>query len=135
MKHVPTLSLLALGAALIFQNPAYAADRRVIDSGGPVDWAAQDTYWQKTYPTRPYHTAAKTYETYQPAYRYGADIYAKNPGVTYDKLDQAQLRRDWNDARGTSKLSWEEANPATRDAYMRLYEAHHATGNTETKTQ
>lgn len=134
MKHRSTLSLLALGAALTFHVPAYAVDGRVIDSGGPVDWAAQDSYWQQTYPTRPYHTTAKTYDTYQPAYRYGADIYGKNPGVTYDELDQAQLRRDWNDARGASKLSWEDANPATRDAYMRLYDAHQAPGAAKTQT-
>lgn len=128
MKHLPALSVLALGAALALQTPAYALDRRVIDSGGPVDWASQDSYWQQNYPSRPYHTTTKTYEIYQPAYRYGADIYSKNPGVTYDKLDQAQLRRDWQDARGTSQLSWEDANPATRDAYMRLYDAHNAAG-------
>lgn len=134
MKTNITLSLLAIGTAFAATAPAFAVDnnvsainRRVIDSGGPVDWASQDTYWQKTYPSRPYYTTQRTYENYQPAYRYGGDIYSKNPGVSYDKLDQAQLRRDWDNARGTSTLTWEDANPATRDAYTRLYEHRTAT--------
>lgn len=130
MKSSLTLSVLALTTALATTAPAYAADnnvsagstRRVIDSGGPVDWASQDNYWRKTYPSRPYYSTSRTYNTYEPAYRYGADIYAKNPGVSYDMLDQAQLRRDWEQSRGTSKLSWDDANSATRDAYNRLYE-------------
>lgn len=135
MKSSLTLSALAVATALAAAYPAYSADpaataanRRVIDFGGPVDWAAQDSYWQQQYPSRPYYSTERTYENYQPAYRYGSDIYRKNPGVNYDQLDQAQLRRDWENARGSSTLNWEDANQAARDAYTHLYEHRNQSG-------
>lgn len=87
-------------------------------------WEAQTAYWREKYPSRPYYNSTRGYEVYEPAYRYGVELYNLNRGRNYGALKQAQLRNGWAQARGDSVLSWNEAQMATRDAYNRLYENH-----------
>jgi hypothetical protein len=84
-----------------------------------VDPAAEDTYWRDNYSTRPYVTTGSTYDDYGPAYRYGVDAYSRYPERSFDDLD-ADLSRDWSGARGSSRLEWEHAKHASRDAWQRL---------------
>ncbi len=85
-------------------------------------WNTERTYWQENYPTRTYYTTTRNYTTYEPAYKYGVTLYDQYGNRAYTELDQEQLRRGWEQARGTSTLTWEEAQYATRDAYGRLYD-------------
>jgi hypothetical protein len=84
-----------------------------------VDPEAEDTYWRDNYTTRPYVTTGSTYDDYGPAYRFGVDAYSRYPERSFDDLD-ADLSRDWSTSRGSSRLEWEHAKHATRDAWQRL---------------
>lgn len=86
-----------------------------------VNWNSEDTYWRNKFATRPYYNGAINYSSYQPAYKFGVNSYSQFGGMNYEDLDQAQLRRDWENIRGNSNLSWEQAQPAFRDSYSRLY--------------
>jgi len=84
-----------------------------------VDPTVEDAYWRETYATRPYVSAGATYDDYGPAYRYGVDTYPQYHGRSFDDVEP-DLRRNWEERRGTSQLSWENARDATRDSWERL---------------
>ncbi len=85
-------------------------------------WEDQNKYWRNKYPSSSYYNSSRDYTTYEPAYRYGVDLYNRNPNMSYDQLDQAQLSGGWDKARGSSSLDWSDAQMATRDAYNRMYD-------------
>lgn len=84
----------------------------------------EDAYWRTRYEERPYRDESLSYETYQPAYRYGWESYGRYGGTgrSFDELEP-DLSRDWSTQRGDSDLDWDRARPATRDAWDRLERA------------
>ena len=84
-----------------------------------IDPTVEDDYWRANYRARHYVDAADTYDDYGPAYRYGVDRYAQAAGRPYDEVEP-ELSHDWGAARGTSRLEWDRARHATRDAWSRL---------------
>lgn len=84
-----------------------------------IDPAAEEAYWRDNYTSRPYVTRGSTFDDYGPAYRYGVDSYGRYNGRPFDEVE-ADLSRDWQRAKGSSKLSWENAKHATRDSWQRV---------------
>ena len=88
-----------------------------------IDPTVEDAYWEKEYVSQPYVETGTGYETYQPAYRYGWESYERYPGRTFDEVEP-DLRRDWDQYRGTSSsMTWEKAKAATRAAWHRVERA------------
>lgn len=89
-----------------------------------VNPTVEDTYWRENYISRPYVDRTESYETLQPAYRYGWENYGRSRDQ-YSSFDEAEpdLARGWDKARGKSSLTWERAKAATRDAWDRLERA------------
>jgi len=83
-----------------------------------VDPTVEDEYWRENYSSRPY-AAGETYDQLAPAYRYGYSSYSNNPGRTFDEVE-ADLGRDWDSARGTSRLEWNRAKLAAKDSWQRV---------------
>lgn len=100
------------------------------DAHGKVDWDTENAYWREQYPNQNYYSAGRDYTVYEPAYRYGVDLYAGSNGRNYNELSEEELRKGWERARAHSPLSWSEARLATRDSYMRAY--NHANMNAGT---
>jgi len=67
-----------------------------------MNWNSEDTYWRNNYPSQPYYNSSTNYSTYEPAYRYGYDLYSRSPGRRYEDLNQTDLTNGWNQARGSS---------------------------------
>ena len=88
-------------------------------AGEAIDPTVEDTYWRESYRTRPYVGADETYETYQPAYRYGWESRQRYAGRKWNDVE-GDLSRDWEKARGTSSLTWDRAKLATKDAWHRV---------------
>lgn len=86
-----------------------------------IDPTVEETYWRENYVTRPYVNGA-SYDDYGPAYKYGVSSYSKYAGRRFDEVE-SDLARDWNTARGTSKLEWNRAKEASRDAWHRVGDA------------
>jgi len=87
-----------------------------------IDPTVEDKYWRDNYRTQPYVGADETYETYQPAYRYGWESRQKYSGKTWDQAEP-EMSKNWSRARGTSSLGWDRAKLATKDAWHRVEEA------------
>jgi hypothetical protein len=85
------------------------------------DPTVEEAYWRKTYSARPYYRAGRTYEEYQPAYRYGWES-ASWPEYRNRKFEEVEtdLERGWDTAKSKTKEGWREVREATRDAWYRV---------------
>ncbi|HEY7410972.1 MAG TPA: hypothetical protein VII13_09535 [Vicinamibacteria bacterium] len=86
-----------------------------------VNPTVEEEYWRDNYSTRPYVTSGADFETYRPAYQYGWESYARHQGRRFDEVEP-ELRKDWETRRDT-KLTWDRAKEATRDAWHRVERA------------
>ena len=84
-----------------------------------IDPTIEEAYWRENYVSRPYINKSYTYDDYGPAYMYGVDNYSKYPGRKFDEIE-SELSRDWQRAKGKSRLAWEDAKHATKDAWHRV---------------
>jgi hypothetical protein len=119
----------AAGAAIgAVAGPAGAAIGAVVGAvaGGlvgkgvaeAVNPTEEENYWKENYKTRPYIEEDWTFEEYAPAYRYGWESCATNPGKSFDDVEP-KLESEWERTKGQSKLTWDKARAATRDAWDR----------------
>lgn len=90
-----------------------------------VNPTVEHKYWRSEYVNRPYFTPGASYDQYGPAYQYGWESYAANrtTGKTFEQVEP-QLKQDWESRLGKSKLSWDHAKNATRDAWSRVDKNH-----------
>ncbi len=84
-----------------------------------IDPTVEEAYWRENYASRPYVASGATFDDYGPAYRYGVDTYGRFGDSTFEKAEP-ELMRDWDRARGTSRLEWNDAKHAARDSWQRL---------------
>ena len=92
-----------------------------------VDPQMEDEFWRKNWSDRKYVDGGFTYDQdWAPAYRYGIDAYARYPDRSYDDME-ADLSTGWADVRGESRLDWDRARHATRDAWQRVSDRWSAT--------
>ncbi|QGW65144.1 hypothetical protein GOY17_09615 [Lysobacter soli] len=85
-----------------------------------IDPTGEAEYWREAHTSRPYHDAGFDYENdYAPAYRYGVDSRANLPDRSWDDQLDRDLGAGWGEARGGSKLEWDHARNAVRDAWDR----------------
>lgn len=87
-----------------------------------IDPTAEDAYWRENYRTRPYYDSATGYDDYAPAYRYGWEARARYRDRRFEDVE-SDLEHGWSQARATSKLDWQRAKPASRDAWDRIVRA------------
>ncbi|MCE3284893.1 MAG: hypothetical protein K0R70_1149 [Steroidobacteraceae bacterium] len=83
-----------------------------------INPTVEEEYWRTNYSSRPYVTTGARYDDYGPAYRMGYERYPEYHGRKFDEVEH-EFARDWDARRGDSKLSWNEARHATRDAFQR----------------
>ena len=85
-----------------------------------VDPQLEDEFWRKNWSDRKYVDGGFTYDQdWAPAYRYGVDTYTRFPDRSYDELEP-ELSSRWLEARGESRLDWDRARHASRDAWQRV---------------
>ena len=94
----------------------------------PFDASAEDAYWRENYIRRPYVKADRSYEYYQPAYRYGWESRLTNAGKSWEEMEP-HLARGWEDNLASSQIAWHEARLAVRDAWSRLAQLHPGESN------
>jgi hypothetical protein len=96
-----------------------AAGKAIADQ---IDPKAEADYWRGNYHTRPY-VGDTAYEDLEPAYKYGWETRGRyDRGTRFDQVEP-DLSRNWEGARGQSRLSWDRAKNASRDAWDRIERA------------
>ncbi len=94
------------------------AGKGVAESVNPTE---ENAYWESNYRNASYNEGGYGYEDYSPAYRTGYEGFARHAaaGSNYEDVEN-ELERDYTQNRGSSRLEWDKAKVATRDAWDRL---------------
>lgn len=96
---------------------AYAG-KGVAESINPTE---ENAHWQSNYKNTSYFENDYEYADYAPAYRVGYEGFGRYGAEGKDYHDvEPNLQQDYTQARGGSRLEWEKAKTATRDAWERL---------------
>lgn len=78
----------------------------------------QASYWREQHQHEPYVAKGERYDDYAPAYRTGYEGHSRYAGQRFDEVE-SDLRRDWENTKGNSKLGWDKASQACRAAWDR----------------
>ena len=84
-----------------------------------IDPTGEAQYWESAHASRPYYDNKYTYDDYNPAYAYGDDVRARYVGRKWDDSLESEIRDGWETAKAKSRLTWEQAKDAVRDAFDR----------------
>ncbi|MGZ5131658.1 MAG: hypothetical protein ACXWCU_14360 [Caldimonas sp.] len=83
-----------------------------------VNPSDEDRHWSEAYSRAPYYASGRTYEDYRPAYGLGYNARSEFHGSFDDA--EARLSREWERIKGRSRLTWDQARYAARDAWDRV---------------
>jgi hypothetical protein len=83
------------------------------------DPTAEDAYWKANFHQRPYVDKGGDYETYRPAYQYGWEARRRHADRRFEDVEP-ELATGWPNAKTKSKLDWDKARQAARDAWDRV---------------
>lgn len=85
-----------------------------------IDPTVEDAYWRDHHVTRTYTSDEYDYERdYQPAYRHGWESRTRYTDRNWDDNLETELRDEWSEVKGESRLVWEDAKDAVQDAWHR----------------
>ncbi len=86
-------------------------------------WNDEDAYWRSNFRSRPYGSAGRTYEFYQPGYRYGYDAASRFQDRSWDDVE-SDLKTRWDSYEHRGESTWEQIKDAVRDAWDRVTGKH-----------
>lgn len=105
-----------------FQNDRSSDPMRDRERGGMHgDWSTEESYWRDNFSSRPYASADRGFEHYQPGYRYGYESAHRAGGRSWDESEN-DLRSGWDryEHRGNNRSTWEEIKHTVKDAWDRV---------------
>jgi hypothetical protein len=76
-----------------------------------------DRYFSNRCMQADYYDSGYTFDDYRPAYRYGTYARTRYPERDWDDRLENQLGAKWDEFKGDSRLAWNKAKDATRDAW------------------
>ncbi len=79
-----------------------------------------DRHYGEQYSQAPYYRRDFEFQDYRPAYRYGTQARSLSPNARWDADTESRLEQGWERARGDSRLSWQDAKEAVKDAWHRV---------------
>jgi len=82
------------------------------------DWSRDRGWWRDNFMNRPYAMADRTFEDYEPGYRFAYQSYALYRGRNFSDVEP-DLRSGWNTFEGR-RSTWENVKDSVRDAWDRL---------------
>jgi phage tail tape-measure protein len=87
-----------------------------------IDAGEEHRYWRENFSSRPYVQRDHTYEEYGPAYQHGWESYSRHVGRTFNEAE-VDMAKEWRLVKRKSRLKWEQAKEAARDAWNRVANA------------
>ena len=81
-----------------------------------VEQVRDTAYWRDNFSRRPYVGEGDTFHDYGPAFDFGEVWSQRHAGRSFDEVEP-ELAIDWPGARGSSRLEWDRARHAARDAW------------------
>lgn len=80
-------------------------------------YGAGDRYFASRFEHSPYRSSEESFDDYRPAYRYGMQARSRYGERDWDDRLEAELREGWERIKGGSRLTWERAKHAVREAF------------------
>lgn len=81
-------------------------------------YSSSDDSWRNHYQTASYYDKGFDYDRdYRPAYRYGTFSKHRYADRAWDTSLENDLSRDWDRTKGASRLTWDKAKLAAKDAW------------------
>lgn len=111
-------------------QPLRRARRELRMNGGPapscrtpdlVHGGIEREHWRTHYTHCDYVEPGYGFPDYEPAFRYGWELRAGYGACDWEAVED-ELAQGWERFRGDSRLTWDEAAPAVRDAFERAGE-------------
>jgi hypothetical protein len=83
-------------------------------------WDQEDAWWRENFTARPY-ASGRTYEDFQPAYKYGFESGQHHMGRGWGDVE-TDLQTGWDrlEGRGGAESTWNKVKDAVRDAWNRV---------------
>jgi hypothetical protein len=110
----------AIGAAVGAVAGGYAGK----GVGEMIDPTTEDNWLRDNFNSRPYVRGGDTFDTYHPAYCYGAEAECKYGEDDFDVIEP-ELRQGWTN-QGSRAMPWEQARGAVKDSYERTVQIRRA---------
>jgi phage tail tape-measure protein len=104
----------AVGAAVGAVAGGYAGK----GVGEMIDPTTEDNWLRENFSGRPYVKHGETFETYHPAYHYGAEAEWKYRDRGFTDIER-DLEHDWESRNDRGNMTWVHARGAVEDAYNR----------------
>lgn len=76
-----------------------------------------DRYFAPRFENAGYRSGDETFDDYRPAYRYGTQSRTLYSDRDWDDRMEADLKQGWERAKGSSRLTWERAKAAVKEAF------------------
>ena len=107
----------AIGAAVGAVAGGYAGK----GVGEMIDPTTDDSWLRDNFSSRPYVTKGETFDTYQPAYRYGGEAEYRYGCKDFQAIEP-ELEQRWTTTAKKRPMAWAKARSAVKDAYDRTVE-------------
>ena len=86
-----------------------------------IDPTREEAYWRAQHANADYYREGHEFDRdLHPAYAVGYANRARYPADARFEDHESDLERSWHEVKGESRLEWEEARRATRDAWNRV---------------
>jgi hypothetical protein len=102
----------AVGAVVGGLIGAKAGDS-IAEAVNPTEYTG---HFQKEYKSSPNYISGSEWRDYEPAYKYSYDNYSQYRGRPFEEVEP-ELQRNWDTAKGESRLAWNDARGAVRDGW------------------
>ena len=76
-----------------------------------------DRHFASNFENTGYRTGDESFDDYRPAYRYGTQSRTRYQGRDWDDGLEHELKQGWDKTKGDSRLAWERAKVAVKDAF------------------
>ena len=83
------------------------------------NWNNDRSWWQQNYNSRPYVTADRRFEDYEPSYQFGYEAANRYRGRSFNDIEPS-LRSDWERYEGRGRSTWDHVKDAVRDAWDKV---------------
>jgi hypothetical protein len=83
------------------------------------DWNRDRGWWMANYANRPYVSADRLFEDYEPGYQFGYESANKYRGRKWNDIEP-NLRTDWETYEGRGHHTWEHMKDAAHDAWDKV---------------
>lgn len=84
-----------------------------------LDLNAEERYWRDHWAERPYAVADRSFESYWPGYRYGAECTVRYEGRRWGDVER-DVQAGWDQFAHRGNASWDHVKDAVRDAWDRV---------------